>query len=140
MTRRDDKNRQLVTEKPFFAGEENPQPDRQKQPTGGLPSAKQDKTKDTDADRNSGIATKRVKPLRTDVRTFNLLVDGVPYLVRSVPFFFNDELRFRISINGNSEYVFTWDSELGSLRGIDDNAAILPDGLEEAISEKLQTS
>ena len=76
----------------------------------------------------------------SDVRTFNLLVDRVPYLIRSVPIFFNDELRFRISVNGNSDHVFTWDSELRSLRGIDDNAAILPDGLEEAISEKLQTS
>jgi hypothetical protein len=43
-------------------------------------------------------------------------------------------LRFRISVNGNN--VFIWDSELGSLKGIDDNAAILPDGLEEAISKK----
>jgi len=106
----------------------------------GRQTSKQGKTKDTSADRNSGIATKKIKSIRTDERSFDLLVDGVPYQIRSVPFLFNEELRFNISVNGNPMHVFTWDSELGNLRGIDDNAGSLPAGLEEAISEKLQTS
>ena len=100
----------------------------------------QEKTKDTSAARNEGIATKKIKSISTDERTFDILVDGVPYHIRSVPFFFNEELRFNISVNENPGHVFTWDSELGTLRGIDDGAALLPAGLEEAISEKLQTS
>lgn len=108
--------------------------------TGGQTSEKQDKTKDTSADRNTGIAKKKTKSIRTDERSFDLLVDGVPYQIRSVPFFFNQELRFNISVNGNPTHIFTWDSELGSLRGIDDSAGSLPAALEEAISEKLQTS
>ena len=75
----------------------------------------------------------------TDVRSFDLLVDDVPYLVKAVTFSFNDELRFYINVNGGSDHVFTWDSELGRLRGIDDNASILPDALEEAISRKLES-
>jgi hypothetical protein len=35
--------------------------------------------------------------------------------------------------------VFTWDSSLGQLRAIDDDASTLPDNVEEAISEKLQS-
>ena len=108
--------------------------------TGGQTSERQNKTKDTSADRNSGVATKKTKSMRTDERNFDLLVDGVPYQIRSVPFSFNQELRFNISVNDNPVHVFTWDSELGSIRGIDDSAGTLPAGLEEAISEKLQTS
>ncbi len=100
----------------------------------------QQKAKDTSADRNEGIATKKIRPIHTEERTFDLLVDGVPYHIRSIPFFFNEELRFNISVDENPANVFTWDSELGSLRGIDDESASLPVGLEEAISEKLQSS
>ena len=71
-------------------------------------------------------------------RNFGLLVDGVPYTVRSIPFLFNNELRFRIILNGASEHVFTWDSEIGMLRAINDDSSVLPAGLEEALSEKLQ--
>jgi hypothetical protein len=58
--------------------------------------------------------------------------------VRSIPFLFNEELRFRIIINDKTEHVFTWDSEIKMLRAIDDDAARIPDRLEIAISEKLQ--
>ena len=75
----------------------------------------------------------------TDEKKFDLLVDKVPYLVNATPFTFNNELRFLIRINGGEEHVFTWDSEIGALRAIDDDAATLPVGLEEALSEKLQS-
>ena len=103
------------------------------------PSIKQEKIMDTEDSRNSGIAPEKIKPLRTNERSFNLLVDDVPYLVKASPYSFNGEARFYININGGDDHVFTWDSELGALRAIDDNAGILPNVLEEAISQKLQS-
>ena len=70
---------------------------------------------------------------------FELLVDGVPYDVKATPFEFNTETRFRVSYNGGTEHIFTWDSDLGRLRAIDDSAATMPDDVELAIAEKLQS-
>jgi hypothetical protein len=70
-------------------------------------------------------------------KTFNLIVDDVPYIIKAKSFMFNDETRFYISVNGNPSHVFTWDTELKQLRPIDDNASTLPDSLEKAISDKL---
>lgn len=71
--------------------------------------------------------------------TFNLVLDKVPYLVKVTPFVFNGETRFYVSINGGEDHVFTWDSEVRELRAIDDEASVLPVGLEEEISRELQT-
>ncbi len=71
---------------------------------------------------------------------FEIIVDGVPYFVNAVPFLFNDETRFRVSYNGGKEDIFVWDSGLKRIRAIDDDASIMPDGLELAISEKLQSN
>jgi hypothetical protein len=93
-----------------------------------------------EADRTGAAAPEREsKSFQTDERTFNLLVDSVPYIVQATPYKFNGEIRYRISFNGGSEHVFTWDSSMGQLRAIDDEASTLPDNLEEAISEKLQS-
>ena len=92
-----------------------------------------------DPDRNSVIAAKKSSSIRIDERNFNLVIDGVPYLIRSIPIVFNDELRFRIIINGDTEHLFTWDSQVRMLRAIDDDASLLPDRLEVALSEKLQS-
>ncbi len=70
-------------------------------------------------------------------KSFNILVDSVPYMVKAVPFSFNGEIRYRVSFNGSSEHVFTWDSSLGQLRAINDDSSTIPDNLEIAISEKL---
>src|SRR5688572_11401745 len=70
-------------------------------------------------------------------KTFNLLVDDVPYIVKARSFDFNGETRFYISVNGNPDHVFTWDSEVKRLRPIDDAASTIPDSLEEAISREL---
>ena len=75
---------------------------------------------------------------RADEKSFNLLVDEVPYLVKSSPFSFNGETRFYVNVNGSEDHVFTWDSELGRLRAIDDTASTLPESVEEAISHKLE--
>ena len=108
-----------------------------KQQTGGWPSITEDKTQDSDYQSNNDI--KKIPGFRTNERNFDLLVDGVPYTVKSLPFLFNDELRFRIIINGASEHVFTWDSEIAMIRAINDDSSVLPAGLEEALSEKLQS-
>ena len=70
-------------------------------------------------------------------KNFDLVVDGVPYSVKSIPFSFNNELRFRVILNGNTEHVFTFDPQVGLLRAINDDSSVLPVGLEEALSEKL---
>lgn len=90
-------------------------------------------------DRSSDRDTKKLSTFRANARNFDLLVDGVPYTVKSIPFLFNNELRFRIMLNGASEHVFTWDSEIGMIRAINDDSSVLPAGLEEALSEKLQS-
>ena len=84
------------------------------------------------------VLSKRVQ-LSGDIKKFDLLIDGVPYFIRSTPFLYNDEIRFRVMINNDSEHVFTWDSQVSMLRAIDEDAAAIPDRLEEAISEKLQS-
>ena len=73
-------------------------------------------------------------------KNFDLLVDGVPYIIKSTPFLYNDDLRFRVSVNNDAEHIFTWDSALGRLAPINDDSSTLPVGLEEAIAERLQSS
>jgi hypothetical protein len=70
---------------------------------------------------------------------FELLVDGVPYSVIATPFEFNTETRYRVVYNGN-EHIFTWDSSLGRLTSIDDDAAEIPSSLESAIAGRLEQS
>ena len=108
---------------------------------GPWPSITEDKTQDSDYQSNKEVynEVKKKPRFRTSEKNFNLWVDGVPYTVKSIPFLFNDELRFRIIINGTSEHVFTWDSEIAMIRAINDDSSVLPAGLEEAISEKLQS-
>src|SRR5689334_1052214 len=75
---------------------------------------------------------------RSSGKSFNILVDSVPYLVKAVPFTFNGETRYRVSFNGSPEHVLTWDSSLGQLRAINDDSSTIPDDLEIAISDALQ--
>src|SRR5215212_11577600 len=74
-----------------------------------------------------------------NVKTFNLSVDDVPYIVQAESFMFNDEERFYIRVNGGTEHVFTWDPQVSQFRSLDDDATILPDALEERISQRLIT-
>ena len=71
--------------------------------------------------------------------TFTLVVDDVPLEVTSVPFEFNTETRYRVSYNNSPEIVFTWDSSLGRLAAIGDESSTLPDSVEVAIAERLQS-
>lgn len=72
-------------------------------------------------------------------KKFILLVDKMPYEIRVEPFVFNDEKRFYVNVNGSSDHVFTWDSEVVGFRAIDDEASDLSDVVELAISQKLQS-
>ena len=69
---------------------------------------------------------------------FELLVDGVPYEVRIIPFQYNDDIRFRVSYNGGPVFIFVYDQELKRLSAIGDGAGTIPDSLENAISQKLE--
>jgi hypothetical protein len=70
---------------------------------------------------------------------FEIVVDDVPYSFTASPFTFNTETRYRVQYNGE-EHIFTWDSSLGRLASINDEASTLPDGLEQAISRHLESS
>jgi hypothetical protein len=71
--------------------------------------------------------------------SFQIVVNGVPYMVKATPFSFNEETRFRVSYNGGDEHVFTWDPGVGRLMPIDDDASTMPDDLERAIAGRLQS-
>lgn len=70
---------------------------------------------------------------------FELLVDGVPYEVRATPFQYNDDIRFRVHYNGGPVFIFVYDQELKRHSAIGDDTGTIPDSLERAISEKLET-
>lgn len=70
---------------------------------------------------------------------FEIRVADVPYRVKVEPFEFNTETRFKVSYNGGTEHIFTWDSDVKRLRAIDDDAGTIPDDLEVAIARRLET-
>jgi hypothetical protein len=70
---------------------------------------------------------------------FEFRLDGVPYVVIASPFQFNTETRYKVQYNG-TEHIFTWDSSIGRLAPIDDDASTIPEVLEEEISRRLQSS
>ncbi len=93
------------------------------------------------ASHQSGQAFADTRPMnskRDSHKLYDLLIDEVPYLVNTEAFTYNDEQRYYVSINGGPRHVFTWDSDLKRLAAIDRDAAVLPDALEEEISNKLQ--
>jgi len=113
---------------------------RDKRTAGGSPSLYDEKNFEAAAERNRGDHPEdRSTTFRAGERNFNLLLENVPYLVHAAPFDFNGETRYRISINGNDDHIFTWNSDLKRLTAIDDDASTLPDDLEVAISGQLQS-
>ena len=124
----------------FKKNDNHQESNRNKRKTGGWLSELQDQSLVSEFDRNaSSRSEEQTRSTNSNERRFSLLVDSVPYMVNAKPFRFNGEVRYRVSVNGGSEHVFTWDSSLGQLRAIDDEASTLPDNVEEAISEKLQS-
>ena len=70
-------------------------------------------------------------------QSFQLLLNGVPYVVKASPFEFNTETRYSVSFNGSDEYIFTFDSSVGRYVAIGDDTSTIPDDVEVAIAEKL---
>lgn len=77
------------------------------------------------------------KDIQATEHTYNIVVDKVPYMIRVTPFLFNDEKRFRISVNGDDGHIFAWDPDLVGLHALDEDASTLPVSLEKAISDRL---
>jgi hypothetical protein len=75
----------------------------------------------------------------SDLSTFDLNVDDVPYVVEAQGFTFNDEERYNIRLNGGEQHVFTWDPQVRRFRSLDDDASNIPETVEEAISRKLES-
>jgi hypothetical protein len=69
--------------------------------------------------------------------SFQLVVDGVPYLVKAEPYEFNDSVRFRVKCNRGEDHIFTWNPAIGRMAAIDDDSSVLPDSVEQAIAERL---
>jgi hypothetical protein len=67
----------------------------------------------------------------------DITADKVPYATRVTPFMFNDQKRFRISVNGGDEHIFAWDPEVVQLRPLDDDAAIFPEDFIIELSDRL---
>src|SRR5678815_4304395 len=85
---------------------------------------------ESDVDQTRDDHAEESGPISGNEKSFSILVDSVPYMVKAIPFSFNGETRYRISFNGSPEHVFTWDSSLSQLRAIDDDSSTLPDNLE----------
>ncbi len=69
--------------------------------------------------------------------SFNLLVDGVPYMVKAEPFSFNSEQRYNVSFNGSDTYIFAWDEDTLRYAPIGEVAVDLPMTLEREIASRL---
>jgi hypothetical protein len=70
-------------------------------------------------------------------QSFQLLLNGVPYVVKASPFEFNTEKRFSISYNGSEEFIFVYDAAAGRYVAIGDETSTIPDDLEVAIADRL---
>ena len=70
-------------------------------------------------------------------QSFQLLLNGVPYVVKASPFEFNTETRFTVSYNGSDEFVFTYDPTVGQYVAIGEDSETIPADVEVAIAERL---
>lgn len=77
--------------------------------------------------------------MKTKTFLFELMVDGVPYEVRATPFQFNEDTRYRVSYNGGPLLIFVWDQQIKQYLAIGDDSESIPDNLELAISQKLES-
>ncbi len=70
-------------------------------------------------------------------QSFQLLLNGVPYVVKASPYEFNTETRFSVSFNGSEDFIFTYNAAVGRYVPIGDETSTIPDDLEVAIADKL---
>lgn len=81
----------------------------------------------------------QTKVVIMNTKNFEIIVDGVPYMIKATPFNFNEEKRFTVSYNGGEEVVFTFDVSLKRFVPLGDEAIEIPDNLESEIASKLVT-
>lgn len=67
---------------------------------------------------------------------FNLSVEDGAYIVKALPFLFNQQTRFYVSVNGGKEHVFAWDAKKESFTDLSGDH--LSPALESAVGDKLQ--
>lgn len=70
--------------------------------------------------------------------SFQLLLDGVPYEVKAVPFQFNEGTRYTVTYNGSEEFIFAWDNSASQYIAIDTDSSEIPANVETAIAQQLQ--
>lgn len=80
----------------------------------------------------------QTKANKHNERYVNLVVDDIPYKVTYEPFFFNEQVRYYVTVNAGPQNVFAWDSEIILFRAIDDESGVIPVTLEKAISSHLE--
>ncbi len=81
----------------------------------------------------------QTKAEKNNERYANLFVDDVAYRIEYEPFFFNEQVRYYVSVNTRPRNVFVWDEEVLQFRAINDGSSVMPVPLEQAISVHLAT-
>lgn len=79
----------------------------------------------------------QTKPEENNTRRANVYVDDIAYHLEYEPFFFNEQVRYYVSVNAKGRNVFVWDKTVDQFRAINDGAGVLPVALEQAISVHL---
>jgi hypothetical protein len=72
-----------------------------------------------------------------EAKTFDLLLNRVPYVVKATPFAFNTETRYKVTYNDSPEFIFVWDDEVEQYVALGDESATMPDDMEEAVAARL---
>lgn len=68
-----------------------------------------------------------------------LQLDGIPYMIKATPCYYNTELQYKVSINGNDEVMFVFDSDLGRYAAAGNASINVPDDIELAIGARLNS-
>lgn len=72
--------------------------------------------------------------------SFNLLVEGIPYVINASKCYFNSELQYRVSLNGSEDVFFAFNDETGRYTASGDNSIIVPAEVEQEIGAKLNSN
>ncbi len=71
------------------------------------------------------------------VESFELVVDGVPYMIETREYDYNGQKRYLVSYNGGEETVFVFNPEINQYVSIGKDTSTIPDNVEKAISDRL---
>ncbi|MES2702309.1 MAG: hypothetical protein V4649_06700 [Bacteroidota bacterium] len=66
-----------------------------------------------------------------------LQVDNRPYVVDAERCSYNDELQYRVKVNGSDEVLFVFDRDLGHYHASGNDGAMVPENVAEAIGNQL---